>query len=110
MTKLSTISKARAADLDARVLKYLRRRGEAGALPSVICDDLAARGSKSEIAVSLGRLERAGHLPHPRRGVLVEREQLPADDGGAGPGRRKLLVAVAWIRKEHVVFKHARHA
>lgn len=60
MTKLSTISKARAADLDARVLTYLRRRGDAGALPSQIREDLAARATWGDLVVSLGRLERAG--------------------------------------------------
>lgn len=59
MTKLSTISKARAADLDARLLTYLRRRGEAGALPSQIREDLAARATWGDLVVSLGRLERA---------------------------------------------------
>ena len=85
MTKLSTISKARAADLDARVLKYLRRRGEAGALPSVICDDLAARGSKSEIAVSLGRLERAGLVRKGERQGSEGQPRIAVQEAPAAP-------------------------
>ena len=60
MTLMSTISKAAAAELDRRVLAYLRKRGEKGALRSEVFDDLATRGTVKNLDVSLQRLERAG--------------------------------------------------
>lgn len=84
--------RAQADALDARVLAYLRKRGDEGAMRGQIFEDLAARATPEKLAVSLQRLERAklvrrgerrGSEGQPRIAVPVASESSASSGGKA---------------------------